>query len=277
MSSFLMRRVEGLPRSVAMRWIRTGQVRVDSRRCKPFARLSPNQSVRLPPYEEFTATPRRDPEENQASLNILYREKDFFLLNKPAGLPIHPGTKIKDDLVSRLHTVFREEDFAPTPVHRLDKPTSGVVLIARTYSFLRKMHAKWQEDKVDKYYLAWVGGEWEEKGETLLQDRLGKDKTWKMSAAKSGKSARCLVRPLVYRQGGTLLQIKLLTGRTHQIRAQLSMRGHPIVGDDRYGGEKAPIMYLHALLLDWGYKPLICMPDWTGRFAVTRDLLKIPE
>jgi len=276
--SFLMRRIHGLPKSVAMRWIRTGQVRVDSRRCKPFMRLDPNQDVRLPPYTEFSPSPEnRSREETLASLNIIHREKDFLLINKPSGLPIHPGTKITDDLVSRLHAVFADDDFAPTPVHRLDKPTSGVVLIARNYNFLRKMHARWKENRVDKFYLAWVEGRWPEKEEILLQDKIYKDKTWKMTASKDrGKEAQCLATPLWREEDKSLLRIKLLTGRTHQIRAQLSMRGHPIPGDDKYGGKKERIMYLHALLLDWGPKPIICPPAWSGGYAVSEEFISIP-
>lgn len=275
-----MRRMEGLPRSVAMRWIRTGQVRVDMRRCKPFVRLSRDQIVRIPPHEDFLPGTEKkfNSNNNRPELNIIHCEKDFLLIDKPAGLAVHSGTGTRESLALYLKSAFSKDNFAPTPVHRLDKPTSGVILIARTYPFLRKMHEKWKSNAVKKYYLAWVSGNWTDENEIQLQDKLVKDRaSGKVGANQKGKKARCLVRPLLRQSGMSLLQILLLTGRTHQIRAQLSLRAHPVLGDRQYGGEEAKRLYLHAVLLDWGEKKIACLPDWDGIFTVPTDLLSLPE
>ncbi len=274
--SFLMRRIQGLPRSAAMRWIRTGQVRVDSRRCKPFERLESGQTVRVPPHEDFSQTKHADANDPQP-LNIIQRHTDYLLINKPSGLAVHGGTGIRDSLDQRLKKLFPEENgFAPTLVHRLDKPTSGAILIARNYAFLKRMHEKWKNNRVSKYYLAWVEGQWRDKKEKRLKDHLSKGRREKMIPDEKGKKAECVATPLRIQKERSLLQIRLITGRTHQIRAQLAMRGHPIIGDRKYGSGGPKRLYLHAAFLDWGDGPVVCPPEWSGAYAVPEGMLNFP-
>ena len=317
---FLQRRLN-LPPTLLHRWVRTGQVRINGGRCKPFARVQSGDIVRLPPFALKMAAESSIPEAAQqpeasagASLfsatetglpPMIGTDGYLWVFNKPAGLPTHPGTGHDDSLITRLTACFSAAPFKPTPVHRLDKDTSGVLLVAASYEALIKAQDALRAGTLAKDYAVWVHGEWPYAETRLLRHKLRKEaaggyEKMRLTSddAQDSKLALCLVRPLRVRQHESLLLVRLLTGRTHQIRTQLSALGHPVLGDAKYGQSaqlrslktrpasstppparplapqkrECPVdqgLFLHALrvTLPCG-RTFACLPDWKGEHAL---------
>lgn len=271
---FLERRLTGdVPRSAIQKWIRKGQVRVDKGRKKPFDRITAGQQVRIPPY-----TPGQESAPAATgNLAVAFEDDDMFAIAKPAGLAVHGGDKVVDSVAGRLKTIFANADFTPTLAHRLDRDTSGLLLAAKNYETLRKLNDLFASGGIDKLYLAWVKGQWREPDEILLEDRL--EKSGKPGAEKvragSGKTALARVTCLVAGKQNSLVAVRLLTGRTHQIRVQLASRGYPILGDKKYGkGQARGAMRLHCYALRVEEKAVTLPPPWTGKWEVGPDALK---
>ena len=169
---FLQRRLD-LPPSLLHRWIRTGQVRINGGRAKPFGLVAAGDSVRLPPFalgmsrrSKATggqASPEQEHEPRQRTQALppaprpLQKDGDLWVFCKPAGLPTHPGTGHEDSLSSRLAARAGDAPFKPTPVHRLDKDTSGILLVAASFSVLRELTTALRERRMKKEYLAIPG------------------------------------------------------------------------------------------------------------------------
>ena len=172
MLSFLQRLLPDVPASALHRALRRGEVRLNSKRCKPFTRVSYGDEIRIPP---FSSRPTQSADTVlPAPIDILHTTPDFFIVHKPAGLPVHGGSGSPDSVITSIRRMFPNESFQSTPVHRLDKHTSGLLLIARSYTFLRHMHCLWQTRKVKKHYLAWVDGNWPDSKEVCLTDELAR-------------------------------------------------------------------------------------------------------
>lgn len=282
---YLARRL-GVPHSVLHRWIRTGQVRVNGGRRKPFDRVEAGDTVRLPPFarQENTHTfASPDTVPVITGVPILYADSELIICHKPAGLPVHGGTGHSDSLTARLTKAFANAPFAPTPAHRLDKDTSGLICIALSYTRLRALHEALRTGRCVKDYLAWVEGDWPHDGTRLFTHNLTKRYTGtdeKMRLADTGpriKEARCTATCLERCHGRSLLHLCLLTGRTHQLRAQCALLGHPVCGDKKYGAHTSTPLRLHAtrLILPEGLGPdnITCLPDWDGDFYVSLPML----
>jgi 23S rRNA pseudouridine955/2504/2580 synthase len=300
---FLTRRLAGsVPGSALLRAIRTGQVRVDGGRKQPFFRLAVGQQVRVPPFE-LTAEPSAPPFANAPGgapqapellpLSIVYEDEALVAVAKPAGLCAHAGTRHKDSVADRLKALYAGTPFLPVLAHRLDKDTSGILLAAKSYTELRRLGDLFARTgsggSVSKSYLAWVDGAWPGQGTELLEDRLDRLELAENEVAgrkkivrgaknetgeDAGKLAQAEVTPLIRKRQATLMLVRLLTGRTHQIRVQLSLRGHPVISDSVYGRKVRGVpMLLHALRLDLPERSLFLPPPWTGPFAVTEKVL----
>jgi 23S rRNA pseudouridine955/2504/2580 synthase len=267
LTTFLEARLGSLPSGLLMRLVRTGQVRIDGRRCKPFDRVATGQQVRIPPVTVEVAS--RDTR-TLPGLVIVHQDQDMLLVHKPSGLPVHPGTGWNDSVHDRLKSLFPGQVFTPTPVHRLDRDTSGLLLCARTHDFLRSMHALWPT--VTKAYLCWVDGVWSLPGWQSIVSDLGKTKTRQGERVVSGQGKRAVshVRLLTARGNSSLLVVVLGTGRTHQIRVHLADQGHPIVGDPKYGRGQG--LRLHAAALSWPGHRYFLPPAWEGDFQMPHDL-----
>lgn len=275
----LLQRRLGLPEPLLHRWIRTGQIRLNGHRCKPFQRVQAGDRLRLPPFAPaFTGKvePGAFPEAwapryaggsliQLAGLPVLGIHNDVWAMRKPAGMVVQPGSGHNDSIADRLGAIYANANFRPVPAHRLDRDTSGVLLVASTFSALSFLHEAMRARSLYKEYLAVVEGAWD--GPAILQNYMRKDEESGLmqvsdQPAPGYRFASSTVRALEVAPSHSLLQLRLETGRTHQLRAQLANAGFPIRGDARYG--KAGFsMRLHAsrIILPDGFS-FFCAPDW---------------
>ncbi|MBQ7608218.1 MAG: RluA family pseudouridine synthase [Desulfovibrionaceae bacterium] len=273
----LLRRLH-LPKSLLHRWIRTGQVRCNALRCTPYQRVETGDSVRLPPFalaiaQEEQKEAQKDPVPLFDLPEEIGRYGDLIAYHKPAGLCTHPGSGHTDSLATRLAAHFAGKPFIPVPCHRLDRDTSGVLLVATSYASLRAVSDALTAQTLTKDYLCWVRGLWTHKEPLLLRDFLVKD-TDGVRVSDRGRVAETLVFPILCGEKRSLLRLQIRTGRTHQIRVQLAHRGFPILGDRRYGSAGAGPLFLHAfrLTLPDGHV-FQSLPAWPHPYTVSFAML----
>ncbi len=276
---FLERRLKGqVPKSAIMRWIRTGQVRVDGGRKKPFDRLDQGQQVRIPPYQ--IADEARQAPDVSGSLELVHEDDEILVIAKPAGLSAHGGTGQTDSIAHRLKIRYADSDFVPVLAHRLDRDTSGLLLAAKTYARLRSLNELMKDGGLEKTYLAWVQGRWPGEGVSLLEDLLekGGEPGSERVCTGTGKAALARVFPLAVDDEASLLAVRLITGRTHQIRVQLASRGHAVLGDAKYGPDAGGPMFLHSFRLELPGHSFVLAPPWKGKRQVNEEVFRrIPE
>ena len=266
LDNYLLGELKGVPRSHVYRLIRSGQVRVNSGRTNPSYRLQAGDRVRVPPVGVRPAAPATAMPDRLDWLGerILYEDNRILVLDKPAGMAVHGGSSVSLGVIEALR-LLRPEAKDLELAHRLDRGTSGCLLLAKRRSALRVLHELLREAKVDKRYLALVKGRWPE-GTTevdapLVTRRVSGEARVKVD--ESGKEARSSFR-LVDRFGKTasLLDVSIETGRTHQIRVHAAHAGHPVAGDERYGdkdfdeylksfGLTRMFLHSHSLSFDW--------------------------
>ena len=208
-------------------------------RIKPSYRLQAGDLVRVPPIrlEEPKKVSPNEKTLNNISESVLYEDKRFLILNKPRGLAVHGGSGLSFGLIEALRVLRPEAPFLEL-AHRLDRETSGCLLIAKKRSALRTVHELLRNNQIDKRYLALLKGEWtggERNIEAPLRKNTLKSGERIVRVANDGKSALSRFRPLLVRAEASLVEVKLETGRTHQIRVHAAFAGHPIAGDEKYG------------------------------------------
>lgn len=240
--NFLRREMPGLPKGRLYKILRKGEVRVNGGRIKPEYKLQAGDEVRIPPAR--LRAPGDAPGEKQVARiedRIIYEDKRLLVVDKPSGVAVHGGSGISHGVIELLRHA-RPELRDLSLVHRLDRETSGCLVLAKRRSALREMHAKFREGKVEKNYLALCVGDWGY-GEQIIDEPLlvehRKSGERHVIVSKAGKPARTRVK--ISRTFGkfSLVQCSPLTGRTHQIRVHLQFTGHPLAGDERYGDEEA--------------------------------------
>ena len=276
---FLSRRLDGrIPRSALMRWIRTGQVRIDGSRGKPFTRVRSGQEIRIPPHHiEDTAPIAPAREANPFVLSTVYEDSNLLVLAKPPGLATQPGSGLNDSVHDRLLARYSSAPWRPSLVHRLDKETSGLLLVAKTYASLQHLQQVWKQRAVCKVYLAWARGDAPWPAWTKLEDSFQEPGPGNPQGVKFLK-AESWAKVLHVHQGACLLAVRLITGRKHQIRIQLANRGHPVLGDQKYGGDRSGQgLLLHAYSLRFDGLCFELPPPWTGRFQVPASVAEMLE
>lgn len=272
---FLSSRLE-LPDSLLHRWIRTGQIRVNGGRTKPFNRVFENDVVRLPPFtaalDENTCQPNSglpDMDKMRAA-GLLEIHERIIAWEKPPFLPVHDGSGHDDSLASRIKEIFAASAYKPAPAHRLDRDTTGIVLAGLDWESQRQIQELFAQGAMRKEYLAWVRGEWR-RGDALASHYLHKisvngfEKMAVCPASHSqGRKGSIKIHPLLVSPSESLLQIRLLTGIKHQIRAQLSHMGHPILGDGKYGdrGKTPFLLDAFRIILPDGHE-ISRFPPWS--------------
>jgi 23S rRNA pseudouridine955/2504/2580 synthase len=240
--NFLHRELPGVPRARVYRLLRRGEVRVNGGRVRAEYRLVAGDEVRIPPVRMREEGPAPSADRAAALLdNVLYEDKKLLVINKPAGIAVHGGSGISHGVIELLRAA-RPDLKDLSLVHRLDRETSGCLVIAKKRSALRALHEKFREGIVEKNYLALVVGDWQF-GEQLIDEPLlvthRKGGERHVIVSPEGKAAQTRVRLSKTYGKFSLLQCSPLTGRTHQIRVHLQSAGFPIAGDDRYGDPDA--------------------------------------
>ena len=271
LDKYLARRLGDVPRTRIFRIIRRGEVRVNGRRAGPEARLSTNDRVRVPPlWEQPEQSPTRaqrgpPPAMLEAVRRAIVQETDRLLvLDKPAGIAVHGGSGISFGIIEALRALKPGEPLEL--VHRLDRDTSGCLLVARDAATLRTLHALLREGQCEKRYLVLVAGKWELGHKRIdvplrTDTRVGGERTVRADA--SGKPSLSEFRPVqFFGKLATLMEVGLHTGRTHQIRVHATYAGHPVAGDEKYGdaefnarmrelGLRRMFLHAHIMSFEW--------------------------
>jgi 23S rRNA pseudouridine955/2504/2580 synthase len=242
LDNFLMRLLGDVPRSRVYRLVRRGEVRVNGRRAKPEQRLQWRDSVRVPPLRREESNPSAAPSARlleAMAQAIAYEDERLIVLDKPPGVAVHGGSGVSFGVIEALRAL-RPKDSLEL-VHRLDRDTSGCLLIARKSSALRSLHALLREGRFEKGYLALVKGHWNlghKRITAALRTDLRVHGERTVRVHPHGKAAVSEFRPIqFFGKKATLVEVALHTGRTHQIRVHAAHAGHPIAGDEKYGDE----------------------------------------
>jgi 23S rRNA pseudouridine955/2504/2580 synthase len=239
LDNFLAGRLKGVPRSLIYRICRTGEVRVNGRRAKPDQRLAAGDEVRIPPVRTAERTPAGAPsarERDRLDAAIVHEDRDFLVIDKPSGVASHGGSGVSFGAIELLRAA-RPRDTLEL-AHRLDRDTSGILVLTRRRSALTALQSAIREGRVEKRYLALVEG-------ALPQARLTVEAPLRKSVLQGGermvrvdaegKPSRSRFIERERYPGASLVEVALDTGRTHQIRVHAQHAGHPLAGDEKYG------------------------------------------
>jgi 23S rRNA pseudouridine955/2504/2580 synthase len=245
--NFLLKRLKGVPKSHVYRVLRSGEVRVNSGRVKPEYRLRVGDRVRVPPMRVSAPRPQVP---RPLELPVVLEDASLLVVDKPAGLAVHGGSGVSFGVIESLRAARPLAKFLEL-AHRIDRDTSGLLLVAKKRSALVELHRMLREGEVEKVYTAVVAGEYRGPGEirASLHKYVTSSGERRVAVKEGGLAAATNVKALKTRPEMSVLDLRLLTGRTHQIRVHLAHVGHPILGDDKYGGEakkRAPRLLLHA-------------------------------
>jgi 23S rRNA pseudouridine955/2504/2580 synthase len=265
--NFLLRVLKGVPRSHIYRLLRRGEVRVNGGRARPEQRLSQGDSVRLPPLRmAVEEAPGTVPARLRATVReaIVHEDERVVVIDKPAGLAVHGGSGLSFGVIEALRADRPGQELELA--HRLDRDTSGLLVVAKDRGSLRMLDALLREGQVDKTYLALLAGRWTLGRKTIdaplaTHTRQGGERTVTVHA--EGKPSASTFRPIEsFGAEATLVEVEIHTGRTHQIRVHSAFAGHPVAGDPKYGdpefnarmktrGLERMFLHAHALAFTW--------------------------
>jgi 23S rRNA pseudouridine955/2504/2580 synthase len=244
LDNFLLRELKGVPRSLIYRIVRRGEVRVNEGRSKASTRLNGGDRVRVPPIRVSRRTePIAEP--HRFDIPILYEDDHLVVVDKPAGLAVHAGSGIRAGLIEIMRQQRSEDRFLDL-VHRLDRETSGCLVLARRRSTLRRLHEDLRlnpggNSQFKKKYLALVNADWEVRHcaiEIPLRKNAERGGERVVIPDADGLYARSVFSSRERYGRCTLMEVSLMTGRTHQIRVHAAASGHPVLGDEKYGDKE---------------------------------------
>lgn len=249
--NFLLKTLKGVPKSHVYRILRSGEVRLNKKRVSADARLALGDVVRIPPIRLANAQPKPDtPIATKYQLSVVYEDAALLVIDKPAGIAVHGGSGISLGVIEQLRQERPKAKYLEL-VHRLDRETSGVLMVAKKRSALVALHQLIRDNKTDKRYFVLVKGIWPDPKRKVTLDlqkytlpngerRVNVVTDVKKDRFNQRQSSSTIFRLVTqYKQTPfgdySLLEAQLITGRTHQLRVQLAHLGYPIVGDDKYG------------------------------------------
>jgi len=262
--NFLIRYLKGVPRSRIYRMVRRGEVRVNRGRIRPTYRLQAGDQVRIPPVRSARPENVKVPDRSSGKLEsrVLYEDDRMLILNKPALMAVHGGSGISFGVIEAMRASRPQAPFLEL-VHRLDRETSGCLLLAKRRSQLRSLHELLRSGAIKKRYLALVRGRWTD-GPRTVTARLGKNQMRSgeriAHVDPEGKQARTRFYPQSVNDLASLMEVGLDTGRTHQIRVHAAHIGFPVAGDEKYGDSAFNLslrqrglrrLFLHAASLEF--------------------------
>lgn len=240
--NFLRNQLKSLPKSVVYKIVRKGEVRVNKKRIKVEYKLKAGDLVRIPPVtlEQSSPQPEVSTKLNKVAeleSNILYEDEHLLVLHKPSGTAVHGGSGLKFGAIEALRALRPQARFLEL-VHRIDRDTSGILLVAKKRSALRHLQAQFREKTVKKFYFALVMGKWKASCRVVKAPLKKNEVNSIVRVNPDGKPSETRFKILEAFSDATLLQASPITGRTHQIRVHTQYTGHPIAWDDRYGDRR---------------------------------------
>lgn len=288
LDNFLFNQFKTLPKTRIYKMLRKGEVRINGGRTRQTYRIQVGDRVRLPPVR-LSSSPANGPGSavprslvERVAASIIHEDGELLVLNKPSGIAVHAGSGVDFGVIEALRELRPNAEFLEL-VHRLDRPTSGILLIAKQRSTLLALHEQLKGTGMQKTYLALLAGQWKGGGRRITQSLSregGPGKVRQTRADADGKDAVSRFTPLEILAEASLMQVRIDTGRTHQIRVHSAEAGYPVLGDDRYGNfdlnkrwKKLGLkrMFLHAHQIEFS------LPSGPRRFeaALPDDLEKL--
>jgi len=255
--NYLIARLKGVPKSHIYRILRSGEVRINSKRAQASQKVATGDRIRVPPVR---VAERGDPEPApHYRLPVLFEDEWMLAIDKPSGIAVHGGSGVAHGVIESLRSMRPEARFLDL-AHRLDRETSGILLVAKKRSALTGLHEALRERGMDKRYLAGVAGRFRNERQRVRLALAKRDTAQgkRVSVSEGGQEAETVFHLVERRERASLLEAELLTGRTHQIRVHLAHLKHPVLGDDKYGDfelnkslrkEGLKRMFLHAAKL----------------------------
>ncbi len=256
LDNFLITRLKGVPKSFIYRIVRKGEVRVNKGRVDVSYRLLTGDIVRIPPVRQSPLSEEAPISLNMVNAlqeNILFEDDSLLIVNKPSGFAVHGGSGISSGIIEGFRAIYPAHQFLEL-VHRLDRDTSGCLLVAKKRSALRVLHEQFRTDKIHKTYLALLAGQWTKTKITVDQPLLknvSKGGQRMVIISRDGKESETMFKRIKLYQDATLVEASPITGRTHQIRVHAAYLNHPVVGDERYGFDET-----NKIFKKKGYKQL---------------------
>ncbi len=260
--NYLLARLKGVPKSHVYRILRSGEVRINSKRAEASQKVVAGDRIRIPPVR--VAERGEQVPAPHFRLPVLFEDDAFVAIDKPSGIAVHGGSGVAHGVIESLRSMRPEARFLEL-VHRLDRETSGVLLVAKKRASLTALHEMMRERVMDKRYLAGVRGRFRNETQRVtlaLAKRVTGDGDKRVSVCAGGQEAETIFRRVARGEEFSLLEAQLLTGRTHQIRVHLAHLKHPVLGDDKYGDfelnkrlrkEGLTRMFLHAASLGFDH------------------------
>jgi 23S rRNA pseudouridine955/2504/2580 synthase len=290
LDNYLIRQLKGVPKSHIYRLIRGGEVRVNKKRAQAATRICSGDSIRIPPVrisqnKEVYVGPKLN---QRLQDSILYEDNHLLVINKPAGIAVHGGSGLSLGVIEALRKTRSDLSYLEL-IHRLDRETSGCLLLAKKRSVLRSVQALLADREITKIYWAILAGPWMGKKSLTVDVPLEKN-TLKSGermvvTSEAGKSSQTGFKLLENYRDACWVEVSPKTGRTHQIRVHSAYLGHPILGDEKYGNnvilteEKLmkPRLYLHARSIQFNLNGQVYQfqADLDERFSMALEYLRL--